>query len=88
VLAYLGQAVEGPCGHCDRCDAGTADVDDSWAAADSPFATGAGVVHTEWGPGLVVRSTADIVTVQFERVGYRDLSLEIVEERDLLRLAD
>ena len=46
------------------------------------------VTHRQWGPGDVVDSEGDTVTVLFESHGYRTLSLELVLERGLLRPAD
>ena len=46
------------------------------------------VTHREWGPGDVVDTEGDTVTVLFESHGYRTLSLELVLDRGLLVPAD
>ena len=68
--AYFGQRVDGPCGRCDRCEAGLPD-----AAADtaSPVEVGAAVVHDTFGPGVVEGASGRTVTVLFEGAGYRTL---------------
>ena len=43
------------------------------------------VVHAQWGPGEVMSAEPDRITVLFDEYGYRTLSLEAVEEHDLLR---
>ena len=59
-------------------------------AADDPdngselFPLQSGVVHKEWGPGLVMRHEDDVITVLFEQEGYKTLSLPAVVEHKLL----
>jgi ATP-dependent DNA helicase RecQ len=81
ILSYFGEAFEGPCGNCDNCDAGKGS-----SAADGPFAIGACVAHAEWGEGTVQRYDAGQMTVLFDSVGYKTLSVELVVEGDLLTL--
>ncbi|WP_424529505.1 DUF3553 domain-containing protein [Sphaerisporangium viridialbum] len=45
------------------------------------------VRHSAWGPGVVMSREPDRVTVLFEDVGYKTLSLEAVERDNLLVLA-
>jgi ATP-dependent DNA helicase RecQ len=90
LLAYFGEAYEPPCGNCDNCDAGhgvpsTAAEDSS---ADAPFATGERVHHPEFGDGTVQNLQDGIVTVVFDRVGYKTLSEEIVARQGLLEEED
>jgi ATP-dependent DNA helicase RecQ len=83
LLGYFGEQLADPCGNCDTCDAGTA----ADAAADTRqtgFALNTRVRHVEWGDGIVMRGEADRVTVLFDQVGYRTLSLDTVAEQDLL----
>ena len=85
VLSYFGEPVDGPCGHCDNCEAGRAE-----AAAppdDVPFPVGARVAHGEWGEGVVQRYDDDALVVLFDDVGYKTLALAVVVERELLRAA-
>jgi ATP-dependent DNA helicase RecQ len=107
VLAYFGDSLDGPCGHCDNCLAG---VDEAAAApvtvrkkarrrsADSPGArrtsgpadlpwappVGGSVRHRSWGAGTVLGYEGDRMTVLFDSVGYKTLSVGVVRENDLL----
>ena len=82
LLGYFGETLEDPCGHCDTCEAGTAQ--EQADAADSPFALQSRVTHATWGSGTVMRYEGDRIVVLFEEVGYRTLSLEAVAARGLL----
>ena len=85
VLSYFGEPVDGPCGHCDNCEAGRAE-----AAAppdDVPFGVGTRVAHGEWGEGVVQRYDDDALVVLFDDVGYKTLALAVVVERELLTAA-
>ena len=88
LLAYFGEAYEGPCGNCDACEAGRGEADAGEAAGatkDSrPFASGSRVAHKSFGEGQVVRCEDDKVTVLFDTVGYQTLSLEVVLAGGLL----
>lgn len=50
------------------------------------FRTGVRVRHREWGEGLVMSEEEDRVTVLFDTVGYRTLSLDAVVGQGLLTL--
>ncbi|MFD1829395.1 RecQ family ATP-dependent DNA helicase [Streptomyces desertarenae] len=52
------------------------------------FRSGARVLHREWGEGLVMSEEEDRITVLFDTVGYRTLSLETVVGQGLLTLAE
>jgi ATP-dependent DNA helicase RecQ len=83
LLGYFGEQHPRRCGRCDNCDAGTAtDVGDAGDAAGRP------VVHPVFGEGVVMAETDDRITVFFREHGYRDLAIDAVRERDLLRRAD
>ncbi|WP_223263194.1 RecQ family ATP-dependent DNA helicase [Arthrobacter sp. NamB2] len=91
LLAYFGEELPEPCGNCDNCAReDTAVVDPQAEAqppeppADLPFAVDAGVEHPEWGRGTVMGYEDGIITVLFDTVGYKTLSLELVEEKNLL----
>ena len=83
LLGYFGEHLSEPCGHCDTCAAGTAE---SRPRRRGQFTLRAAVNHQEWGPGVVIAVEDDRLTVLFEEVGYRTLSVEAVEDNDLLRL--
>ncbi|HWT23482.1 MAG TPA: ATP-dependent DNA helicase RecQ [Solirubrobacteraceae bacterium] len=85
VLSYFGEPVDGPCGHCDNCEAGRAEA--AAPPADLPFDVGARVAHEQWGEGVVQRYDDEALVVLFDDVGYKTLALELVVERDLLRAA-
>lgn len=82
LLAYFGENMSRACGHCDNCYAGSADK----AASAGPFPLHSTVRHTEWGTGLVLRYEGDRVTVLFDDVGYKTLSVPVVEQQNLLEL--
>jgi ATP-dependent DNA helicase RecQ len=82
LLGYFGEAFDPPCGNCDNCDAGHGVADDT--GADEPFAVGERVHHPDFGPGTIQGLEAGIVTVVFDRVGYKTLSEEIVTRDGLL----
>ncbi len=82
LLGYFGEQLDEPCGNCDNCSAGTST--ERTEDADSPFAAETPVVHTEWGPGIVMRVEDDRVVVLFEEVGYKTLALAAVTENGLL----
>ena len=82
ILSYFGEEYDAPCGNCDNCDAGLGEA----SAADGPFAIGARVKHAEWGEGAVQRYDGDQMTVLFESVGYKTLSVALVLDGELLTL--
>ncbi|MFY1671834.1 RecQ family ATP-dependent DNA helicase [Plantactinospora sp. WMMB334] len=102
LLAYFGERLARPCGHCDNCQAGLADTGTGAAAgrdtgagrdrtgrADrQPFPVHSAVRHTEWGTGMVLGYEDDRMTVLFDEVGYKTLSVPVVSEQGLLVAAD
>ncbi|HYP47506.1 MAG TPA: ATP-dependent DNA helicase RecQ [Thermoleophilaceae bacterium] len=80
VLSYFGEPHQGECGNCDNCLAGHGRAE----ASDEPFPAGERVSHSEWGQGVVQRYDGDQMTVLFDAVGYKTLSVEIVAGRGLL----
>ena len=65
-----------------------ADAGDATAAAsDEMFPAQSQVTHAEWGPGTVMSTEEDRITVFFEKEGYRVLSRKLVEEGSLLQPA-
>ncbi|WP_174187512.1 RecQ family ATP-dependent DNA helicase [Nocardia barduliensis] len=81
LLGYFGEQLLDPCGTCDTCDAGTAERRTPGTAefpADSP------VRHRDWGAGTIMSVESDRITVLFEEVGYKTLSLPEVRKHNLL----
>jgi ATP-dependent DNA helicase RecQ len=86
LLGYFGEAFDPPCGNCDNCDAGHGVA--APADADEPFAIGERIHHPTFGDGTIQALEAGIVTVVFDRVGYKTLSEEIVTRQGLLEDGD
>lgn len=80
LLGYFGEDLPGLCGKCDNCEDGSAVASN----VDTGFAVQSRASHAQWGPGIVMREEDDRITVLFEEVGYRTLSLKAVKARDLL----
>ncbi|MEU2613482.1 RecQ family ATP-dependent DNA helicase [Micromonospora sp. NPDC007271] len=81
LLAYFGEQMTEVCGHCDNCHAGTSVAGDG---SVGPFPVHSQVRHPEWGPGLVLSYEEDRMTVLFDEVGYKTLSVPVVSEQSLL----
>lgn len=85
LLGYFGDELDEPCGNCDTCAAGVVDDGEELSGeTDSGFQVDDRVRHREWGAGTVMSVEDDRMTVFFEAEGYRVLSLELIEEKDLL----
>ena len=82
LLAYFGEHMQRACTHCDNCHEGNGEA----AVVNGPFPLHSTVRHTEWGTGLVLRYEDDRMTVLFDDVGYKTLSVPVVEEQNLLAL--
>jgi ATP-dependent DNA helicase RecQ len=81
LLGYFGEELPEPCGSCDNCEAGRAEA----APRQAPgYPLQDRVRHREWGPGVVVASAPDRITVLFDQVGYKTLSLAAVTDQHLL----
>jgi ATP-dependent DNA helicase RecQ len=86
ILSYFGEPFDPPCGNCDNCEAGFISPD---VEIDTPFQVNRRVRHQEWGEGSVVRlEDTDKLTVLFDQVGYKVLSLVLLKENGLLRLSE
>ncbi|MDL5199325.1 RecQ family ATP-dependent DNA helicase [Streptomyces sp. ALI-76-A] len=99
LLGYFGEPYEAPCGTCDVCASssasegtvvegvgdpnGTGDSRPAHPAAAS-YPAGTQVRHSEWGDGTVMSEEGDRVTVLFDSMGYRTLSLATVADKELL----
>lgn len=85
LLGYFGDELDEPCGNCDTCAAGVVDDGEELSGeTDFGFQVDDQVRHREWGAGTVMSVEDDRMTVFFEAEGYRVLSLELIEEKDLL----
>ena len=56
------------------------------SGAVGPFPVHSQVRHAEWGPGMVLCYEDDKMTVLFDEVGYKTLSVRVVSEQGLLTL--
>jgi ATP-dependent DNA helicase RecQ len=92
LLGYFGDEETELCHNCDTCDSGDAEryaeQREPESGGDQPFPVDAEVRHREWGDGRVMSIEEGRITVFFESEGYRVLSLDAVEERDLLERID
>lgn len=91
LLAYFGEESPARCGHCDNCsESGPADNEPPQAVAiESDWQIQSPVIHREWGPGIVMGTEPDRITVLFDSVGYKELALQLVQEQaDLLTPCD
>lgn len=84
LLGYFGEELKNPCGNCDNCAAGTA-VDLTAGNDDDAFALQEGVLHGEWGAGIVMSVEDDRITVLFETEGYKTLSRQALAGGSILR---
>ena len=80
LLQYFGERDPEECGDCDNCRAGNPQEAD----LESPFATEDLVRHERFGVGTVMSLEGEEITVLFDEVGYRTLSLPTVLNRHLL----
>ncbi|WP_024819728.1 RecQ family ATP-dependent DNA helicase [Arthrobacter sp. 31Y] len=92
LLGYFGEDLPRPCGNCDACAempdaAGPGDAGQCASTAGKVFPLQSTVIHKEWGPGLVMRHEDDVMTVLFEKEGYKTLSRTAVVEHELLKPA-
>ena len=81
LLAYFGEQMRQVCGHCDNCATGSSTAFDG---ASGPFPVHSQVRHPEWGAGMVLSYEDDRMTVLFDDVGYKTLSVPVVSEQGLL----
>ena len=82
LMGYFGEDLAEPCGHCDNCEAGTAEQNMNVEHRDYPLQ--AQVRHPEFGEGTVMEVEEDRITVLFADVGYRTLDIAIVQDEGLL----
>ncbi|WP_203746397.1 RecQ family ATP-dependent DNA helicase [Catellatospora bangladeshensis] len=80
LLGYFGEQLNNPCNHCDSCHEGTSEV----VPDDVPFPLHSTVRHAGWGMGMVLGYEKDRMTVLFDDVGYKTLSVAVVTAQNLL----
>ncbi len=83
LLGYFGEQLAQPCGNCDTCAQGTPQAS-AEPGQDVPYPPNTPVRHNQWGPGVVLHTEQDRITVLFEDAGYKTLSLQAVEHNDVL----
>jgi ATP-dependent DNA helicase RecQ len=83
LLAYFGEEIRRTCGHCDNCADGSAEAINA-AEPDGPFPVHSQVRHGEWGTGMVMGYEEEKMTVLFDTVGYKTLSVPVVVSQQLL----
>ncbi|MGS2617647.1 RecQ family ATP-dependent DNA helicase [Micromonospora sp. LZ34] len=82
LLGYFGEQLSRPCGHCDNCHGGTSEI----LPEDGPYPLHSIVRHPKWGSGMVLGYEKDRMTVLFDDVGYKTLSVSVVQAQGLLAL--
>ncbi|MCT7952187.1 hypothetical protein NG798_20525 [Ancylothrix sp. C2] len=55
------------------------------SSGKQPFPLLCRVVHASWGEGQVMRYEGDKIVILFDEVGYKNLAVEVVIRRRLLR---
>jgi len=87
LLSYFGESTDGPCAHCDNCDAGTVEKEEA-KNESLPFALKSRVKHSKWGEGTVMKYEDDKIVVLFEEQGVKSLVTEFVIRNSLLEMPD
>lgn len=82
LLDYFGDESPGRCENCDNCQSGKTDAKP--ARNQAPFPPKTRVEHKEWGKGTVEMQDDDKLTVLFDDLGHRTLSIRFVLDRGLL----
>ncbi|MET9251476.1 RecQ family ATP-dependent DNA helicase [Nonomuraea sp. NPDC003709] len=77
LLHYFGEPYAGTCGTCDTCENGQA-PGPAPASDGGELPVQARVTHKMWGAGTVMSREDDRITVLFDSVGYKTLSLAAV----------
>jgi ATP-dependent DNA helicase RecQ len=91
LLTYFGEQLAGGCGHCDNCSAPSVpspSVPSPSIVVAGPYPLHSTVRHREWGLGRVLGYDQDRMTVLFDDVGYKTLSVAVVRKSKLLVAAD
>ena len=84
LLEYFGEPAEEQCGHCDNDRVARENADDR----KHPFPRGTRVRHATFGDGEVIGYAGRGILLEFDRVGYKRLDVQLVLEGDLLEPSD
>ncbi len=84
LLAYFGEQLDHPCGHCDNCDRSGTPAGGPAATDAQPYPPHSLVRHQSWGLGTVLGYERDRMTVLFDDVGYKTLSVSVVRDNGVL----
>ncbi|MGW4440580.1 RecQ family ATP-dependent DNA helicase [Streptomyces sp. NPDC004596] len=88
LLGYFGERYGTACGNCDVCDeqeaTGADGAGEERPANAGSYPAGVPVRHARWGRGTVLSEDGDRITVLFDEVGYRTLSLDALAGREQL----
>jgi ATP-dependent DNA helicase RecQ len=84
ILNYFGETIDGPCGHCDNCEAGVVEKHEA-ETGNLPFAIKSRVTHKKYGEGTVMRYEEDKVVVLFEEEGMKSFVTQFVIDNGLLK---
>jgi ATP-dependent DNA helicase RecQ len=86
LLQYFGDEASAHCGNCDVCQSGRKDARATpTQAAKESFDPKTRVVHKAWGKGVIEEYEGDKVTVLFDEIGRKTLSLDAVRQHNLLQ---
>jgi ATP-dependent DNA helicase RecQ len=99
LLTYFGEPMASACGHCDNCrtdhgarprrlrtaiSAPRAARSGGGPRTSTPYPLHSTVRHLKWGNGTVMGYDSDRMTVLFDDVGYKTLSVTVVQDKELL----
>jgi ATP-dependent DNA helicase RecQ len=85
LLQYFGDEASPNCGNCDICQSGRKDATPKpTQSAKESFDPKTRVVHKAWGKGVIEEYEGDKVTVLFDEIGRKTLSVEAVRQQNLL----
>jgi ATP-dependent DNA helicase RecQ len=88
LLTYFGESADPTCTNCDNCQTGVAQralaKDSSASTPAKPFPEKSRVSHKTFGPGIVLSSDGESLTILFDTAGPRTLNLDFIQSQNLL----